>query len=90
MVGNAVTTMLVGNVAVFFILRNGERMKVKEKSIGLVVHTLSKHGVRTVGRQHCSLSDYLIIKDDLLDYCVSSIYLVQLKSQIFKALAPNI
>jgi hypothetical protein len=33
-VGNTVTTMLVGNIAVFFlfiILRNGERMKAKEK-----------------------------------------------------------
>jgi hypothetical protein len=38
-VGNTVTAVLVGNVAVFFILRNCERMKVKGKrSIGLVVH----------------------------------------------------
>jgi hypothetical protein len=54
---------------IFFILRNDERMKVKgNMSIRLVVHRSRKYGVRTVGRPHCSISDYLIIKDDLLDY----------------------
>jgi hypothetical protein len=48
-VGNVAMVVLVGNVTVFvFILRKGERMKVKgNRSIGLVVHKPRKHGVRT-------------------------------------------
>jgi hypothetical protein len=49
-VGNAATVMLVGNVVVFsFILRNSERMKVKEnKPSWLVMHRRRKRFVHTV------------------------------------------
>jgi hypothetical protein len=55
-VGNAATATVVGNIAIFFIFKNGERMKVKEnKSIGLAVHKPEKRSGRTVIRLHCSI-----------------------------------
>ena len=54
-VGNTTTFVLVGNIAVFFILRNSERMKVKgNKPIGMVMQRPRKRGFWTVGRPHCS------------------------------------
>ena len=43
--------VLDGNVIMFFILRNGERMKVKgNMPIGLVVHQPRKQGIWMDGR----------------------------------------
>jgi hypothetical protein len=54
-IGNGATTVLIGNIAVFFSLRNGERIKVKgNRHIGLAVY--SPGSVASGRSDACSLA----------------------------------